>query len=437
MIAVLGKAKGKLIPQEGEIICEQERIAPVEVIRTPKGETVIDFGQNMTGYVEMKIKAERGTRIVMHHAEVLDKYGNFYTANLRSAKNVCSYTLDGNYHVLKPTFAFEGFRYIRLDEFPEGEIDLSSFTAVAIYSDIKRTGYFTCGHSKLNQLYSNIIWGQRGNFIDVPTDCPQRDERLGWTGDAEVFCRTAAINYDVEKFFKKWIGELVLEQTEEGGIRGIVPSKIGGHKCRISTAWADAAVICPWEIYLAYGDKQILRDSYDMMKKWIEYMHNFGDDEFLYVGGNQYGDWLGMDAGEGEYLGATQTDLIASAYFAFSTSLVIKAGKILGEDTTYHENLYKKVRAAFRETFMKDGMPIIYKKADGLTTKRPVSALTQTAISLILRFGLYEECEKEALANKLCELISDFGGRMTTGFVGTPHLLHALSDSGKVKTASP
>ncbi len=431
--AVLDENKRpQIIPQQGEYVTEKERLLPCEVITTPKGETVLDFGQNLAGYVEVKVRGKKGDKIVMTHAEVLDSDGNFYTANLRTAQNRNEYILSGEgEETFKPLFCFQGFRYIRLDEFPAGvEVLPENFTAIAIYSDMDRTGDFSCGYDKINQLYSNILWGQRGNFIDLPTDCPQRDERLGWTGDAQVFCRTAAINYDVERFFTKWLADMAIEQTPEGGIYGIIP-RVGTCGERISAAWADAATICPWEIYKAYGNKELLRQNFDMMKKWIGYLHNFGEDEFLFVGGFHYGDWLAMDAGYGIYEGATQTDFIGSAFFAYSTQLVIKAGKILGEDVSEYEELYQNVRNAFRKAFMKDGMPVIYPKADAFDTKRPVNNLTQTGIVLILKFGLYEENERQALVDKLAELIAQHDGHMTTGFVGTPYILHALSENGR------
>ena len=214
--AELSRVKTKLIPQVGELIHEHERIAPKEFIITPKGERVIDFGQNMTGYVEVRIKGERGGRIVMTHAEVLDAEGNFYNENLRSARSRNEYILSGGEDVFKPTFSFQGFRYIRLDEYPFEEVDLNCFTAVAVYSDMERTGFFSCGNAKVNQLYHNVLWGQRSNYLDVPTDCPQRDERLGWTGDAQVFVRTASLNFDVERFFKKWLHDLAADQGRDG-----------------------------------------------------------------------------------------------------------------------------------------------------------------------------------------------------------------------------
>lgn len=426
--------KPKLLSQIGESVVEGERIIASKLIITPKGERVIDFGQNIAGYAEIKYKGKRGDRIVITHAEILDYDGNFYTDNMRDAKNENVYVSDGNENIFKPSFCFQGFRYIRLDEYPGAEINLSDFTAIAIHSDIKRTGDFMSGNEKINRLYSNIIWGQLSNYIDVPTDCPQRDERLGWTGDAEVFCRTAAINFNVKKFFKKWLGDVAIEQGEDGSVAGVVPAPYGTVS-RISAAWGDAATVCPWEIYRAYGDKELLREHFPMMKKWVDYMHSFGEDEYLYIGGFHYGDWVALDAGADQYVGATQTDLIASAYFAYSTELVVKAGKILGEDVTEYEALYRKVREAFRRAFMKDGLPVLYPKADALTEDRPVKPLTQTAIALILRFGLCEEEEREGLTDALLRLIDEYDGRMTTGFVGTPHILHALSENGQTDRA--
>lgn len=422
-----------LAKQTSDFVKEHERISVREVIHTPKGETVLDFGQNIAGYAEIRIKGKRGEKIVVSHAEVLDGEGNFYTENMRSARNLCTYVLSGEEDVFKPSFCFQGFRYIRLDEFPE-ELRPESITAVAIYTDMERTGHFVCGNADLNKLYSNIIWGQRGNFVDIPTDCPQRDERLGWTGDAQVFCRTAAINYNVENFFDKWLTDMGLEQAENGGIWRYVPF-VGWYNGKISAGWSDAAVICPWEVYCAYGNKDFLRKHYPMMKKWVEYMHGAGEEEFLWLGGDHYGDWLALDAGVGKFFGATQTDLIASAYFYYSACLLAKAEHELGMDNNAAQTLAQSVKTAFRKTFMSGGMPAIYPKYDALSDNRPVKAVTQTSISLILHFGLCEDHERPALTKKLCELIAENGGAMTTGFIGTPYLLHALSDNGCVNEA--
>ena len=439
-IELIGKAAERdvettLIPQVGEWITEQERLAPVEVIHTPAGETVIDFGQNMTGYVEVRVKGERGSRIVLHHAEVLDKDGNFYTGNYRTARNENTFVLSGGEDVFKPTYSFQGFRYIKLVEYPFETVDVNCFRAIVVHSEMKRTGYFVCGNEKINQLYHNIIWGQKSNYLDVPTDCPQRDERLGWTGDTQVFCRTAAINYDVEKFFVKWLGDVALEQTKAGEVYGVVPLCLGyGWKTRVSAAWGDVACIAPWQMYLAYGNKEELRKNLSMMKKWVDYLHSAGPEEFLWIDGFHFGDWLAMDGDPDQNRGATSNDLIASAFFAYSTELLIKAGEVLGEDMTAYRKLYDKVVEAFRAYFMPDGMPLDYypltgneKHAKFDTYRR---GMTQTALVLILHFNLCREEDRPILAEKLAEMIRNNGNRMTTGFVGTPYLLHALSENG-------
>ena len=431
--AVLSDVNTKLVPQVGEWIREQERLAPVALIRTPKGETVLDFGQNMTGYVEVRICAPRGSRIVLHHGEVLDRDGNFYNANLRSARSENRYVCSGGEDVFKPSYTFHGFRYVHLVEYPFEEVDLNCFRAVVVHSDMKRTGQFRCGNEKINQLYHNVIWGQKSNYLDIPTDCPQRDERLGWTGDTEVFCRTGAINYDVEKFFTKWMGDLALDQTPEGGIPPVVPYCFRGDP-QISAAWADAACIVPWEIYRAYGNKKLLKKNYPMMKKWVDYMHNAGPEEFLWLGGNHFGDWLAMDHGEDSYVGATSTDLIASAYFAYSTSLLIKAGKALGMDVREYEALYQNVVAAFRKHYLPNGELMQYTDLFERGQKNPPRE-TQTAYTLILYFNLCEEQDRQRFADRLAEMICENGMRMTTGFVGTPYLLHVLSDNGHLDTA--
>ncbi len=436
--AILSDVKSELVAQMGEWITEHERLAPIEVIRTPKGELVLDFGQNMTGYVEVRIKAPRGSRVVLHHAEVLDKDGNFYTANYRTARNECTYICSGESDTFKPSYCFQGFRYVQLVEYPFDEVDVNGFRAIAVHSDMKRTGYFRCGNEKINQLYHNIIWGQKSNYLDVPTDCPQRDERLGWTGDTQVFCRTGSINFDTEKFFHKWMGDVAIEQRENGEVKGVVPAafslEVGD--TRTSAAWGDVACVVPWEVYLAYGNKEMLEEQFPTMQKWVEYMHGVGHEEFLWLTGMHYGDWLAMDAGEDSYVGATSNDLIASAFFAYSTSLLIKAGEALGKDMTEYRTLYTNVRNAFREYFMENGMPkedfpyteILYRKKTPVDMVR--KGMTQTALTLILHFDLCNDDERPALAAKLVELIRENGMRMTTGFVGTPYLLHALSENG-------
>ena len=405
-------SKDVLIEQEGEIVREAETIKPVEYIVTPSGEHVIDFGQNMTGYIQFTVEGASGHEVVISHAEILDKHGNFYTENLRSAKEQIRYICNGKKETFKPSYTFYGFRYIKLENWP-ADIDLNSFTAIVVHSDMKRTGHFECSNKLINQLFKNTLWGQKSNFLDVPTDCPQRDERLGWTGDAQVFIKTASYNYNVEKFFKKWLHDLASEQLDNGDVPYVVPNTLYRYS---SAAWGDAAVICPWQIYLTYNNKDILRDQFESMKKWVERIRNDGDTEFLWNTGNHFGDWLSKDAvpNETNFYGGTNITYIASAFYAYSTSLLIKAGKVLGKDMTEYENLYKNIVKEFKKAFIsEDGSVIIN---------------TQTANILALKFDL---CDNKAIVAKhLAELIQKNGNKLSTGFVGTPYLLHVLSDNG-------
>ena len=405
--------KDMLIPQEGEKIVEQERMPALQVIKTPAGETVIDFGQNMTGYVEFRIKGTPGAQATISHGETLDRDGNFYNANYRSADAQIKFVCDGEEHIYKSALTFFGFRYIRLENWPD-EIKKENFTAVVVHSDIRRTGYFECSDEAVNRLFKNIIWGQKGNFLDVPTDCPQRDERLGWTGDAQVFVRTASLNFDVERFFKKWLRDLAADQGRDGCVPHVIPNisdDMGG-----SSAWSDAAVICPWEIYRTYGDKAVLEEQFDSMKAWIDWMRERSENGRR-SGGSHFGDWLGLDSPEGSYKGATPEDLIATAYYKYSTELFIKAAHALGRDVAEYENIPAEAAKAFRREYMENGR---------------VKNATQTACVLALYFDITDD--RAATAAQLNELVKR-AGHLETGFVGTPYLLHALSDNGYAETA--
>lgn len=396
-----------LIPQQGEEIREMERVQAAKKLITPSGEVVIDFGQIVTGYVELSVLAKRGDTVKLSHAEVLDKHGNFYTENYRSAKAELLYVCGDGQQTYAPRHTFFGFRYIRVDAFPGGAQNAGPehFTAVAVYSAIRRTGDLSCSNSKLNQLFSNILWGQKGNFLDVPTDCPQRDERLGWTGDAQAFVKTAALNFDVERFFTKWLADLAADQGEDGRVGHVIPDLLGGDS---SAAWGDAAVICPWEIYLAYGNPALLSRQFESMKKWIGYITSHTRNAGLWTGGTHFGDWLGLDAPAGSYKGSSREDLIATAFYAHSVSLTVKAGKVLGEDVGAYEALYQRIVAAFRAAFPK------YE--------------TQTECVLAAHFKLAPDCQ--GAADQLAGMVRKAGVQLQTGFVGTPYLLHVLSDYG-------
>lgn len=405
--------KDMLIPQEGEKIVEHERMPALQIIKTPAGETVIDFGQNMTGYVEFSIKGTPGAQATISHGETLDCDGNFYNANYRSADARIKFVCDGEEHTYKSALTFFGFRYIRLENWPD-EVKKENFTAIVVHSDIRRTGYFECSDETVNKLFKNIIWGQKSNFLDVPTDCPQRNERLGWTGDAQVFVRTASLNFDVERFFKKWLRDLAADQGRDGCVPHVIPNifdDMGG-----SSAWSDAAVICPWEIYRTYGDKKILEDQFDSMKAWIDWMRERSENGRR-SGGSHFGDWLGLDSTEGSYKGSTPEDLIATAYYKYSTELFIKAAHALGRDVSEYENIPTEAATAFRREYMENGR---------------VKNATQTACVLALYFDITDD--RAATAAQLNELVKR-AGHLETGFVGTPYLLHALSDNGYAGTA--
>ena len=402
-----------LIPQQGEEVHEQERLAVKNSFVTPKGEIVLDFGQNMTGYVELTVDAKAGDCVDLSFAEVMDKEGNFYTENYRGAKAQYHYICKDGAQTWHPSLTFYGFRYIRVNAFPGGAdaAKPENFTAIAVHSDMKRTGFLNSSNLLLNQLFSNIIWGQKGNFLDVPTDCPQRDERLGWTGDAQVFVRTACLNYDAEKFFTKWLADLAADQHEDGYVSHVIPDLLQNPQA--SSAWGDAATVCPWQVYLAFGNPQILRNQYQSMKQWVSYITTTTTTKYLWTGGTHYGDWLGLDAPSGSYKGSSNEDLIASAFYAYSTSLVIKAGTVLGEDVSELKELYSNIVRTFQETWP--------------------TYNTQTECVLAAHFKLAKDCQ--AAADQLADMVRACGTKLQTGFVGTPYLLHVLSDYGHTDLA--
>lgn len=416
-VTLAAKGPAELIPQEGEEVREAETVPAVSLIITPKGERVIDFGQEVTGYVSFRTVGSIGSRIVLDHAEMLDAAGNFYTENYRSARSQVVYITDGNKdNWFHPHFSFQGFRYIRLTEYPEKDIYIGDFRAIAVHSDMKRTGHFSCSEPLINRLYENVIWGQRGNFLDIPTDCPQRDERLGWTGDAQVFCRTAAYNYDVDRFFHKWLHDLAIDQRADGAVAQIVPALWTPDG---AFAWGDAATVCPWETYRAYGDKSILEEQFDSMKAWVDYLKNKGDSPEEWNAGGQYGDWLGLDAEEGSYRGATSDPLLATAFLVYASGLLIKAGKALGKDMSAYEALNAHVKEVFVSSFVGE---------DGMLT-----CDTQTAYVCALHFGLAPD--PAAYAKHLADKIHANGDKLQTGFIGTAYIMDALTENGYADVA--
>ncbi|QHT63261.1 family 78 glycoside hydrolase catalytic domain [Paenibacillus lycopersici] len=422
-----------LTAQEHHPIRVIETIKPRELIRTPNGEVVLDMGQNMVGRIRMTLDVPAGTTVTLKHAEVLDKDGNFYVGNLRSAKQAIVYTAAGvPGETYAPTFTFMGFRYLSVAGLPEEQAEglMDAIVGEVIHTDMAPTGEFDCSSDMVNQLQRNIQWGQRGNFVDVPTDCPQRDERLGWTGDAQVFVRTAAFNYDVAAFFTKWLRDLKADQNPNGGVPFVIPNALfetdpptPQEKIPSSSAWGDAAVIVPWTMYLCYGDVRLLSEQYESMCAWVSFIRNEGENEYLWNTGFHFGDWLGLDAKENSYVGATPRDLIATAFFAYSTRLVRETAVVLGKaaDVRKYSELHDRIKAEFSREFV--------------TPSGRLAAPTQTAHVLALMFDLVEGDVKKRIARELNELVVQNDYHLTTGFVGTPYLCFALSDNGYHATA--
>lgn len=407
-----------LLATYNEPIKKHETFTPLKIFTTPKGEKVLDFGQNLVGWVVVKIKGNAGDKIVIRHAEVLDKEGNFYTDNLRAAKATSTYFLKGGgEEIYEPHFTFYGFRYIKIEGYP-GEINPDNFTAVALYSDIKPTGTFTSSNPFINQLQHNIQWGQKGNFLDVPTDCPQRDERLGWTGDAQAFSRTAAFNFGVNNFFSKWLKDVAADQLPNGSVPFVIPNVLGAGSAG-STGWADVATIVPWNMYLAYGDKQILESQYSSMKAWVDYMQNASKNN-LWNTGFHFGDWLFYRPADDNDGRSAVTDkyLIAQCFYAHSTQLLIKAAKVLGneKDVETYTGLLIKIKEAFLKEYV-------------TPSGRLVSG-TQTAYVLALNFDMLPKSMCPQAASRLVENIQSYNNHLTTGFLGTPYLCHVLTRFG-------
>ncbi len=423
-VDLIERDKHILVPQENMPCRVTKEIHPQQFMIAPNGDRILDFGQNMVGWVQFTVEAgQPGDEVILEHAEVLDSDGNFYTANLRSARQTIRYMCKGlQSETWQPRFTFQGFRYVRVVRYP-GELRTSCFLGKVIHSDLEQTGSFACSNPLVNQLQLNIVWGQRGNFLDVPTDCPQRDERLGWTGDAQVFIRTAAFNMQVAPFFTKWLRDLKAEQRPDGGVPHFIPDVPGLDRNHSSAAWGDAAVICPWTMYLSYGDKRLLAEQYHSMKSWVDYIHSQGDDPLLWNTGIHFGDWLAMDAMEGTRVGFTPSDLIATSFYAYSTSIVSKAAAVLGrhEEAAEYAKLHQLIAARFRHEFV--------------TPSGRIAAPTQTAHVLPLMFGLVEGDSKRRIASDLARMIRDNGDKLTTGFVGTPYLCYVLSENGELELA--
>jgi len=422
----------KLTPRVGPPVRRLGEIKPIKESRTKTWDAkfrIFDLGQNFSGRVKISVQSKAGTLLKIRFAEILNPDGGLYTENLRSARCTDYYTCKGGgTETWEPRFTFHGFRYVEVTGMADE--DFVEITGIVLHSDTPATGTFRCSNELLNQLQHNIIWGQKSNFLEIPTDCPQRDERLGWTGDAQVFVRTAAFNMDVRGFFHKWVQDIRDSQAPSGGVPCVIPwvwpdkndaGEDGG------PAWADATMICPWTIYLCYGDRSILEEHYDSMKRYMDFMEKKRSKNFIRMHPDLglwsgFGDWLALDGG-GKIDGITPHDLIGTAFYAYDAEIMAKTAEVLGhhDDAKKYRFLHGEIVEAFRRRYV---------TPDGL-----VVSGTQTAYAVALQFGLIDESVRATAANELARHVKQKDYHLATGFVGTPYILDVLEDNGHLDVA--
>jgi alpha-L-rhamnosidase len=423
-----------LTPYIGPPVRRMAELSPVEVWTSPAGKTLVDFGQNLVGWVRVRVSGPTGTEITLRHAEVLE-HEELGVRPLRSALATDRFILSGRDDVFEPTFTFHGFRYVEVDGWP-GEVQPDALTAVVVSSDLERTGEFACSDDLLNQLHSNAVWGTLGNFLDVPTDCPQRDERLGWTGDIAAFAPSAAFLFDVDAFLRDWLRDLAAEQqAADGLVASVIPdvlkyvnkddSRPSSFPEHDSTAiWSDAAVWVPWALWLAYGDRQVLADQFDSMAAHVRRVETLTSPTGLWDTGFQYGDWLDPAAPPDRPADAkADSGVVATACLYRSAVIVAETAALLGrpEDQTHFEKLAASTRDAFNEHYVSD---------DGRITSDAV-----TVYALAITFGLLDEGTRSLAGDRLAELVAEGGYRIQTGFAGTPFVTDALTATGHLDEA--
>lgn len=392
---------------------------PTALTTPTPGVYIYDFGQNLVGWERLSVKGTAGASVKLRFAEVLNADGTLYTTNLRSAKATDRFFLrgTGDVETFEPRFTTHGYRYLELS----GDLDklasppdLSTVVAVVAHSDTPLSNAFDTSSQLVNQLQSNIQWGQLGNFVSVPTDCPQRDERLGWMGDAQIFARTATFNADVASFYSKYVRDIADGQTDAGAFADVSPRT--SFILDAAPAWGDAGVIVPYTVYLAYGDTRILAEQYDSMVKWVGYI-SAANPNFLWQNqrNRDYGDWLSIDAD-------TDKELLATAYYAHSVDLVAKTAKILGkaDDAQKYSDLFASIRAAYNAAYV---------SADGT-----IKSNTQAAYALSMRFGLLD-ADAQKRAGSLLAADVDTRKHLSTGFLGVAYLLPALTSAGRLDAA--
>lgn len=421
----------QLYAQAAGKVSVRNRLPAQRIFTTPAGETVVDFGQNMAGRVEITATGGPGDVAELRCFEELDADGNAYLANLRKARTIMRYKFAQPGTVTwHPQFTYMGFRYALVVQWP-GTPRAENFTAYTLHTAMEPAGQFQCSEPLVNGLHHNITWGLKSNFLDVPTDCPQRDERLGWTGDAQIFSETACWLADTWTFYTKWLTDLVADQLPDGGVTDVVPNieehhTEGNWLMRTSpygmSGWADAATIIPWVVYKMYGDASILRNQYASMCRWVDFMTaHTRDDLFTFM--TQLGDWVALDAEPGSFFGATPTALTSQAYYALSARILALTASVLDKaaDTEKYTAVYKNAKDAFIKNFF---------DAEGTLT-----AQTQTAHILALRFDLTPEKWRAKTVQRLLQLLDERGGHLATGFLGTPYFCAALSENDCLKQA--
>lgn len=409
-------------PRTGPAVRVAESVPVAAVLTSPSGRTLLDFGQNLVGRLRIRVQGPAGTVVTLRHAEVLED-GELGVRPLRVAKATDTYTLAGTgVEEWAPAFTFHGFRYAEVSGWP-GEFDPADVTAEVIGSDMVRTGWFECSDPMVNRLHENVVWGMRGNFLYLPTDCPQRDERLGWTGDIQVFSPTASYLYDCDGFLASWLVDLALEQEHAGGVPFIVPDVLDSAKVP-AAAWGDVAVILPWVLYQRFGDLGVLEVQYPSMKGWVDQVLALAGDRYLWEGGFQFGDWVDPDAPPDLPAKAkADPDLVASAYLYRSTDLLARSAAVLGEesDATHYRAVAEQVRQAWL--------------AEYVTAAGRILSDAQTSYALAIEFGIASGDVAQRMGERLAWLVRRDGYRISTGFVGTPLVTDALSRTGHLRQA--
>lgn len=414
-VAISAAPKTDIVAQDFQPIREHEILKAKSVTNPAAGAYVFDLGQNMVGWARLHVSGQKGMKIRLRFGEVLRPDGELYTANLRSAFATENYILGGQPNeVIEPHFTFHGFRYVELTGYP-GVPSKDAVEGVAFYTSAPFTAQLHTGNATVNRLWNNILWGQRGNFLSVPTDCPQRDERLGWMGDAEVFWRAASFNADLAAFSHKFAADIRDAQSDAGAYSDVSPRL--GVVGESVAGWADAGIVIPWTAYVQYRDVRILDENWSAMEKWMNYLQS-ANPKYLWLKkrGNDYADWLAIGS-------KTPKDLIATAYWAYDATLMRRMALALGKqaDAEKYGELFEKIRAAFRESFV---------KPDGT-----VGSGSQTSYVLALHMNLLTPEQRSLAAQKLVDDIVVHDYHLTTGFLGTPYILLELSDSGHSDTA--